>query len=417
MGPGGGKIAKMTDSSPGVARTAICLVGDIDPPPGGVATYCRHLASGLAARGWDVTVLDTSGHPGKRAPVGVRRYVATTAVRSLPYALLPGGVQVGRRIADMASPLSIRDRLRATSLGARLLNLLDPATAGLVHSNHAGVRSLAAAAAAELMGLPLAVTIHGSEFTSPALAHHLPVARAVCQRAAVVYSNSAFTAAAAMAHGVDRPIEVVHLGVDPERFHPGPVPAGFLARYDLAAEARRILFAGWLSHNKGPDVLLSAFERLEPASREGIECVFVGPDRGYLGALRDQVRRSGLPGVRVLPRIAQSDLPDFYRAAEILVVPTRSYEGFGLVALEGMASGCAVVASNLGGIPEALGGAGLLFDPGDVAGLAGLLGELLADPVRLTDLRAAGPVTADRFGWDLTVARTEASYWRVLRPT
>ena len=124
--------------------------------------------------------------------------------------------------------------------GARLLNLLDPATAGLVHSNHAGVRSLAAAAAAELMGLPLAVTIHGSEFTSPALAHHLPVARAVCQRAAVVYSNSAFTAAAAMAHGVDRPIEVVHLGVDPERFHPGPVPAGFLACYDLAAEARRI---------------------------------------------------------------------------------------------------------------------------------------------------------------------------------
>ena len=90
---------------------------------------------------------------------------------------------------------------------------------------------------------------------------------------------------------------------------------------------------------------------------------------------------------------------------------------FGLVALEGMASGCAVVASNLGGIPELLGGAGLLFDPGDVAGLAGLLGELLADPVRLTDLRAAGPVTADRFGWDLTVARTEASYWRVLRPT
>jgi glycosyltransferase involved in cell wall biosynthesis len=282
-----------------------------------------------------------------------------------------------------------------------------------VHSNHAGIRSLAALAAVRRAGLPLVVTIHGASFTSPALVHHLPLARRLCAAASAVIANSGFTADAAREAGVDVPIEVIPLGVDTERYRPGPVDQAWLARQGLAPGRRRVLFAGWISRNKGPDLLLDAVERLSPGQRENLELLFVGPDRGYLTALRERAARSPLP-VRIITDPSPSDYPMFYRAADVFVLPTRGYEGFGLVALEALASGCAVIGARLGGIPEAVGPAGLLFPPGNVEALAGHLSRLLEDAEELATVRARGPEEAAARTWSVVAERTAVVYRKVL---
>ena len=392
----------------------ICLVGDIDPPLGGVATYCRNLSEKLTQRGWHISLIDTSGGSGKRLPVGLSSYTSASARASVLYAMASGAHRTRRTVSDLAQDLSVRDRIRMAALAGRISRVLQRYPASLIHSNHAGLRSLAALGAAEAAGIPLVITIHGAGFTSPALAHYRPMAVKLCRRAAGLLANSGFTANAAREAGVAQPITVTLLGVDTHRFFPGPVPPEFFQRYRLNPDKRRILFAGWLSHNKGADVLLDAMTRLDPSLRANLECLCVGPEKGSLETLRIRAGQDSTTSIRLLADTRPDDFPLFYRAADIFVLPTRTYEGFGLVALEALASGCVVVASNLGGIPEAVNGAGLLFEPENAGQLAGILDRLLKDSDEFNRWRSAGPRSAGQRTWDATAERTAAVYRTVL---
>ncbi len=396
-------------SAGAVAEPSVCLVGDLPPPPGGVATYCRALAEELAHRAWAVHLVDTSGGRGKSLPAGLRRYDAITPLGSLLWSI-PGGIPAGLH------PAAFRDRVRFRALRGRLRALLRQTPSQLVHANHAGIRSWAALCASRSAGVPFVLTIHGAEFSAEALAPLRPAAVALCRAADAIIANSAFTAGAARACGVDAPIEIIPLGVDTRRFHPGPVPEPFLQRYRIDPARRRILFGGWISRNKGPDVLLAALRLLPPAERDGVECLFVGPDRGWGAELRSQIASSGLDGVRLLEPERPEDFPLFYRTADVFVLPTREYEGFGLAALEALASGCAVVASDLGGIPEAVAGntAARLVPPGDASALAGELRRLLADREALAALRERAAVEAAERTWARVAAHTEVVYRRLL---
>jgi glycosyltransferase involved in cell wall biosynthesis len=395
----------------------ICLIGDIDPPLGGVATYCRNLSEQLSRQGWPISLVDTSGGSGKRLPAGLACYTSASARASLLYAMDSRSRRARRSVAELVGDLSFRDRIRMAALSGRIIRVLEQFPVTLVHSNHAGLRSLAALAAAETAGLPLVITIHGAGFTSPALVRYRPLAVKLCHRAAALLANSSFTANAAHEAGVRSAISVTHLGVDTDRFSPGPVAAEFFQRYQLNREKRRVLFAGWLSPNKGVDVLLDAVSRLDPDLRRNLECLCVGPEKGLLRELRERAARETVASIRILTDIPQADLPVFYRAADIFVLPTRTYEGFGLVALEALASGCAVIGSNLGGIPEAMNGAGVLFEPGNAAELAGALDRLLRSGEDLNRLRSAGPIAARQLSWKETATRTVAVYQAVLGGT
>jgi glycosyltransferase involved in cell wall biosynthesis len=81
------------------------------------------------------------------------------------------------------------------------------------------------------------------------------------------------------------------------------------------------------------------------------------------------------------------ELVELLNRHRILVTPSRLREPFGVVALEGIACGCAVVGSDQGGLPEAIGPCGRTFPNGDVAALADRLEELLADPAAVETLR------------------------------
>jgi glycosyltransferase involved in cell wall biosynthesis len=89
------------------------------------------------------------------------------------------------------------------------------------------------------------------------------------------------------------------------------------------------------------------------------------------------------------------------------------YEGFGLTPLESMACGTPVVSSSASSLPEVVGEAALLVDPGDVQGWTDALDRVLHDPGVASDLRRKGVVRAAEFTWEKAGART----WRVLERT
>ncbi len=104
-------------------------------------------------------------------------------------------------------------------------------------------------------------------------------------------------------------------------------------------------------------------------------------------------------------RISDSDLPGYYRGATALVFPTL-YEGFGLPALEAMACGTPVLASNVTSIPEVAGDAAVLVDPYDVEAIANGIRSVVDDQVLRERCRERGLKQAKRFSWERTAGLT-----------
>ena len=177
--------------------------------------------------------------------------------------------------------------------------------------------------------------------------------------------------------GYEGPLAVIpQFGVDPDIFAPRPPSHRDLARGFLVG------YVGRLVPEKGVDLLIQALAGLDATWRLAI--VGGGPERDRLEAL---ARHLGL-GDRVLFEgdISSTRIPAFYRALDVLVLPSRSrpnwVEQFGRVLIEAMACGVPVVGSDCGEIPSVIGDAGLIFPEGD----EGALGERLANLMRNPEL-------------------------------
>ena len=164
-------------------------------------------------------------------------------------------------------------------------------------------------------------------------------------------------------------------------------------------------FLGRLVSDKGADLLLEALALLPPELADGrVAIIGGGPEQP---ALEARAADLGLAGrVDFLGAHRDAALGDLLNQVEILVVPSRWAEPFGIVALEGLACGCALVVSRLGGLPEAAGPAQAVFENDDVAGLRDRLAELLADPAR----RAAAAEAGLRHVAGFTAERIAARY-------
>jgi glycosyltransferase involved in cell wall biosynthesis len=122
--------------------------------------------------------------------------------------------------------------------------------------------------------------------------------------------------------------------------------------------------------------------------------------------LREEIARAGLEGhVHFTGWVAEEDLPYLLSGAELLVMPSL-YEGFGLPALEAMACGTPVVASNAGAVPEVVGDAAILVDPTDVGALAEAIHRVLIDRALWKDLAERGLARAAQFSWRETAKGT-----------
>jgi D-inositol-3-phosphate glycosyltransferase len=219
----------------------------------------------------------------------------------------------------------------------------------------------------------------------------------------------------------DAPIErvsVVEPGVDLERFTPAPfgraAQARTAARRRLGLPVRNhvIAFVGRIQPLKAPDVLLRAVAQLPAKIRGTLTVAVVGGNSGSGLDLAGLASELGIADVvRFLPPQSRATLPDVYRAADLVAVPSYN-ESFGLVALEAQACGTPVVAAAVGGLVTAVrdGISGILVDGHEPAGWAQVLGRLLAEPAARESLSQGAIEHARQFSWNQTAASLLAVY-------
>jgi D-inositol-3-phosphate glycosyltransferase len=200
-------------------------------------------------------------------------------------------------------------------------------------------------------------------------------------------------------------VRTVAPGVDLATFTPGD---GAAARRRLGLrDAPTLLFVGRIQALKAPDVLLRAAAALR-AEFPAVQVVVLGGPSGsglaepnWLTALAAGL---GLEAnVRFVPPAAREVVADYYRAADLTVVPSYN-ESFGLVALESQACGTPVVAAAVGGLPTAVadGRSGVLVDGHDPERWAAVLAALLRAPGERQRLAAGSRAHAELFSWTRT---------------
>ena len=190
-------------------------------------------------------------------------------------------------------------------------------------------------------------------------------------------------------------IAVVRNGVE--------LPAFDRVREESSSGRLRVAYVGRTIPAKGVDVLVRAVRRLK---RDDLELVIAGSAgfdpraqlTGYEKRLRRLAAGSAVP-VRFMPFLPRALVSEILTSADIVVVPSRWPDPCPLTVLEGMASGAAVIASEIGGIPEILGSAGILTRPADVADLADAIDSLAADSALLAATKSRSLVRARQRDW------------------
>ena len=220
-------------------------------------------------------------------------------------------------------------------------------------------------------------------------------------------------------YGADQTrVAVVHPGVDLDVFTPGD-RALVRAHLGVRPDALVMLFVGRIQPLKAPDVLVRAAARMverDPALRQRLRVVIAGGPSGTglarPRALEELARSLGISElVRFVPPVDRVRLADWYRCADVAVVPSYS-ESFGLVAVEAQACGLPVVAARVGGLPTAVADAvsGVLVDGHDPDDWATVLADVLDRPQWRRQLATGAVAHAAGFGWDQTADATVDVY-------
>ena len=210
-------------------------------------------------------------------------------------------------------------------------------------------------------------------------------------------------------------VHVVSPGVDLYTFTPGEGRSKARQFVGLPEDALVVSFVGRIQPHKGPEVLIRATSELlkhSPLLRHKLIVNVVG---GASGANTEEVDRlkelsSWLAiddVVRFSPPVPRKDLPQWYRSADLVVVPSYS-ESFGLVALEAQACGTPVVATAVGGLRTAVadGISGVLVDGHNPKAWSSVIARLLQEPQRRILLSMGAIEHASHFGWDVTARGT-----------
>jgi D-inositol-3-phosphate glycosyltransferase len=386
------------------------------------------------AGGLNVYVVETARRMARRG-TEVEIFTRATASDAPPVTRLADGVLVRHVVAGPFEGLSKNDlpgQLCAFAAGVmRVEARQEPGWYDLVHS-HYWLSGQVGWLAADRWRVPLVHTMHtmakvknGSmaEGDSPEPQGRVIGEEQVVAAADRLLANTGEEAGQLIdLYGASpQRVAVVPPGVDLDVFTPGG-PEGRRAarrRLGLPQGRRLLLFVGRIQPLKAPDVLIRATAHMiedRPGRREGLVAAIVGGPSGT-GLERPEelhllTHDLGLEGVvRFRRPVGRSRLADWYRAADLVVVPSYS-ESFGLVAVEAQACGTPVVAARVGGLPTAVrdGRTGLLVDGHDPRTWARVLGDLLDDAGRRRAMEAAAVAHAAGFGWDATVDSTLAVY-------
>jgi phosphatidylinositol alpha-mannosyltransferase len=356
------------------------------PLPGGVNDHVGHLYEALRGRGHDVRIL-TASH-------GLQRSSEGDVIRIGKGFSVPSNGSMGT--------LTFSPRYRS-----QIQAVLEREQFDLLHFHEPFVPLLALFTLRESRSVNIA-TFHAYAGYAPGyqLGGKMlgPVARNLHGRIAV---------SAAARHFADRYLpgdyKVIPNGVDLLRFaHAVP-----MARWQDGRP--NILFVGRLEPRKGLLPLLKAYRILR---KGGCDCrllvVGSGPqDR----EARRYVMTRRLPDVEFLGRVSDGDKVQLFKSADVYASPATGRESFGIVLLEAMAAGTAIICSDIHGYKGVVkrGEQALLVPPGESRPLAEAILRVLADPDLRERMAQSGLERVVEFGWDRIAARVEAYYGFVIR--
>lgn len=382
---------------------------------GGMNVYVAELARRLPDLGVEVDVFTRATSSDAPPVMAMAPGVTLRHIPAGPFEELPKEELPGQLCAFLAGVLRVE--------AAR-----EPGYYDLVHS-HYWLSGQVGWVAAERMGVPLVHAAHTlARVKNAALAigdTPEPRARLLGEDQVVASADRLVAATPDEARqlvelygaAADR-IVTIAPGVDLEVFRPGEASAARTA-LGVPPDAVVLAFVGRLQRLKAPDVLLHAAAELlrrDPALAARLVVLVVGGESGTGSGqasreLRDLSAALGLSGiVRFLPPQPRGPLADVYRAADLVIVPSHN-ESFGLVALEAAACGTPVVATRIGGLPTAVGGAGVLVDGHHPVSWASAIASALASRPLLAGRARAH---AERFSWSHTAHTTLGAYQQSL---
>ena len=218
-------------------------------------------------------------------------------------------------------------------------------------------------------------------------------------------------------------VSVVSPGVDLYTFTAGNGRKAAREAVGLPQDAHILAFVGRIQPHKGPEVLIRAVAEMlnhSPHLRPKLITVIMGGASGSgvgeVERLKDLVSWLNISDVvRFENPVPRAQIPQWYRAADLVCVPSYS-ESFGLVALEAQACGTPVVATAVGGLRTAVadGISGVLVDGHDPRAWSSVLARLLQEPQRRVLLSMGAIEHASHFGWDTTARGTLDIYDRII---
>ena len=218
-------------------------------------------------------------------------------------------------------------------------------------------------------------------------------------------------------------VSVVSPGVDLYTFTAGSGRKAAREAVGLPQDAHILAFVGRIQPHKGPEVLIRAVAEMlnhSPHLRPKLITVIMGGASGSgvgeVERLKDLVSWLNISDVvRFENPVPRAQIPQWYRAADLVCVPSYS-ESFGLVALEAQACGTPVVATAVGGLRTAVadGISGVLVDGHDPRAWSSVLARLLQEPQRRVLLSMGAIEHASHFGWDATARGTLDIYDRII---
>ncbi|MCS7102431.1 MAG: glycosyltransferase family 4 protein [Candidatus Korarchaeum sp.] len=350
----------------------LALVGPYHPAVGGIQVYMTYLAKELASIGEEVTVVS---YKGSRSKWGER-------VLEIPNLSLKG--------------------LRGFSFVLGSSMTLSRERPDLAICHYAATSGLAGFISS-MLGVRYIIVFHGSDLKLPKLS------KVAASRASAIVAVSSWVEEELRRIGL-RADSIIPGGIDSDLFSSLP-PKEELKR-ELGVEGSVVLSVGSLTYSKGFDMV----PRVAKLVNERVNATFLiigsGPEEGVLRELSSKLGVSDK--VLLLGRKCYEETAKYYGAADLLLHPAR-YEGYGLTALESLAAGTPVVASDTGGLRDTVidGVDGFLL-PRDEVAMAERVVQLLMDDSLRRDMGRRGREKALRRSWRIVAEEYEELIARVV---
>ena len=363
---------------------------------GGMNVYVRELATSLAQAGVVVRVYTRSGRDAPPGPVAVEPNLVVVSVRAgdpdLPKERL--GSVVDEFVAGVEA------------------DVLATGGTDAVHANY-WLSAVAGRALARRLEVPLAVSFHTLGRVKSAHGDAEPAARTLAEQRVVDTADVLCAASQSDAADLER-----HYAADPSRIvlvPPGVQHAFFSpgsragARWALGlGEDPHLLFVGRIQPLKGLDLAVGALAEL---GRSDVRLLAIGGPSGPRGAAELTRVNNLIAAARLGDQVSLIDpqphhiLSTYYRAADVVVVPSRT-ESFGLVALEAASCGRSVLAADVGGLRGLVihGETGLRVRGRDPRRWAAAIDKVLGDPERAARFGTAGAALGSTYRWSATAA-------------